>query len=59
VGFIKNDTTAKKTHQLSEVSKIEWKNYNDVMKCIREYNIEKKNIVNTTKQILDTYEICG
>jgi ADP-ribose pyrophosphatase YjhB (NUDIX family) len=57
IGFIKNDIAAKKTHQLSEVSKIEWKKYNNVMECIREYNIEKKNIVYNTKQILDTYEI--
>ena len=43
--------------QKSEVSKIEWKKYEDVLKCIRTYNIEKINIVKHTKNILDTYNI--
>jgi len=57
IGFINNDTPPKKTFQKSEVSKIEWKKHEDVLKCIRTYNIEKINIVKHTKHILDTYDI--
>ena len=57
IGFIKNNVSAKKTFQKTEVSKIEWKKYDEVLTSIREYNIEKKNMVKHTKEILDTCEI--
>jgi hypothetical protein len=32
-------------YQRSEVSKIEWKNFDDCLQSIRNYNMEKKNIL--------------
>ena len=57
IGFIDYDVLPKTHYQKSEVSKLEWKKYDDVLKCIRKYNIEKKNMVKHTKEILDTCEI--
>tara|TARA_B110000008_G_scaffold192732_2_gene191424 strand:+ start:636 stop:1433 length:798 start_codon:yes stop_codon:yes gene_type:complete len=58
IGFINEDILPKKGFQKSEVSKIEWKPYEEVIKCIRLYNVERISAVKLSKKILDTYNIC-
>jgi len=58
IGFIDSDTLPKKEFQKSEVSKIEWKCYDDVIKCIRKYNVEKIEVVKISQEILENYNIC-
>ena len=43
--------------QKSEVSKIEWKNYDNASKSIREYNVERKQILKNMQQIFTRYDI--
>jgi len=40
-----------------EVSKIEWKNYSECIDCIRDYNLEKKRIIENIHHILLDYNI--
>lgn len=39
----------------SEVSKIEWKTYDECMNCIRPYNLEKKKVITNIYQSLKRY----
>ena len=41
--------------QKSEVSKIEWKNYNECIKQIRPYNLEKMDTLKRVDNILKSY----
>ena len=43
--------------QKSEVSKMEWKIYNNAIECIRPYNIEKKHVLQNIKKCLDNHKI--
>ena len=43
--------------QYTEVSKMEWKSYDDAMNLIRPYNLEKKNILTRVENILNTYKL--
>ena len=43
--------------QTYEISKIEWVNIDNVCKYIREYNIEKKKIINDLNKLLKTYKV--
>jgi hypothetical protein len=38
-----NDKQGKILYDKSEVSKLEWKTYNECLECIRSYNLEKRN----------------
>ena len=40
-----------------EVSKIEWKNYNECVDCIRDYNLEKKRIIENIHHTLLEYSV--
>tara|TARA_A100001015_G_scaffold307031_1_gene402274 strand:- start:1259 stop:1942 length:684 start_codon:yes stop_codon:yes gene_type:complete len=44
-------------YQMSEVSKVEWKTYEEAVSCIRSYNIERINILNNINKMLANYEI--
>ena len=48
------DTT---NYQKSEVSKLQWKTYNECIKCIRPYNTEKKMVLCNVKKCLDYHKI--
>lgn len=52
----KNDEIPK-SYQYSEVSKIEWKNYDDAMALIRPYNLEKKDVLTQVNTLLNTYKL--
>jgi len=41
----------------SEVSKIEWKKYDDVLKCIRPYNLEKLDLITVVHKVLTTNKL--
>lgn len=43
------------TFEPTEVSKMEWKSYNDCIQCIRHYNLEKKRILKNIDYLLKTY----
>ena len=43
--------------QFTEVSKMEWKTYDDAMNIIRPYNLEKKNILTRVENILNRYKL--
>ena len=43
--------------QITEVSKIEWKNIHQCLEAIRPYNLEKKNIITNINKLLEEYRI--
>ena len=44
-------------YQLSEISKVQWFNYEDAMKTIRNYNLEKKRVLEKVYKIINEYSI--
>jgi hypothetical protein len=44
-------------YQQTEVSKIEWKTYEEAMKAIRCYNLEKKDVLTKINTVLNEYEL--
>jgi ADP-ribose pyrophosphatase YjhB (NUDIX family) len=44
-------------YQKSEVSKMEWKTYNECLESIRPYNLEKKKLIENINKVLQTYRI--
>ena len=45
-------------YQKSEVSKVEWKTYDDSLLCIRDYNLEKKEILKKVHTVLSENNLC-
>ena len=43
--------------QKSEVSKLEWKTYDDCMNSIRPYNLEKKKLITNINKVLQEYRL--
>jgi len=43
--------------QYTEVSKMEWKTYDDAMKIIRPYNLEKKETLTRVEKIISTFKL--
>ena len=41
--------------QKSEVSKMEWKNFNESINSIRNYNLEKINLLTKINEIIKTH----
>jgi len=52
------DTLVSDSFEKTEVSKIEWKSYEDCMNSIRDYNLEKKKIITNINKCLSRYLIC-
>ena len=52
-----SDSDVTTAHQDSEVSKIKWKSYDECLSLIRDYNLEKKHILNNINEIITTYRI--
>lgn len=44
-------------YQKTEVSKIEWKTYDECLACIRSYNLEKKKILGNINKLLQEYRL--
>jgi 8-oxo-dGTP pyrophosphatase MutT (NUDIX family) len=43
--------------QVTEVSKLEWKNIDDCLKSIRPYNLEKKKLITNINKVLQEYRL--
>tara|TARA_Y100000816_G_C26039362_1_gene544293 strand:+ start:277 stop:1071 length:795 start_codon:yes stop_codon:yes gene_type:complete len=58
VGNIENNKTPFYKYQDTEVSKVEWKSFDDCKKSIRNYNLEKLEIIQSVNDILFENNIC-
>lgn len=57
IGEIQTGVKPDKHFQTSEVSLLEWKNYEQVMEAIRPYNLEKIDVIRRVKEILDNFTL--
>ena len=57
IGLFKNFKNPEKLFQTNEISKITWVNINDAKNYIRDYNVEKKNIIIQLNNLLKTYKV--
>jgi ADP-ribose pyrophosphatase YjhB (NUDIX family) len=56
--FMKLDNTLKQSnYEPTEVSKMEWKSYEDSIQCIRKYNLEKKRILSNINETIKSYRL--
>jgi hypothetical protein len=46
----------KKQYDNNEVSKLEWKTFDEALKCIRDYNLEKKKMIRDIYNCLNAYK---
>jgi 8-oxo-dGTP pyrophosphatase MutT (NUDIX family) len=51
------DTLQLNKFEPTEVSKMEWKNYEDCIQCIRHYNLEKKRVLININETLKTFRL--
>ena len=54
---IKNNIKPSFSFQTTEVSKIKWFSFNDCLKIIRPYNLEKIEIINRVNKLLNKYTL--
>ena len=52
-----NNVLPENEFQKNEVSTLEWKYFNDALDVIREYNLEKKQVLTQVNTILKNYSI--
>ena len=57
VASMENTVETTKSYQHNEVSKLEWKTYDDAMETIRSYNLEKKDVLTRVNLLLNTYKL--
>tara|TARA_B110000967_G_scaffold209889_1_gene268353 strand:+ start:1591 stop:2487 length:897 start_codon:yes stop_codon:yes gene_type:complete len=57
VGTINPDINHTNHFQQCEVSKMKWMSYEESMKKIRPYNLEKKNILTKINTVVETYKV--
>ena len=57
LGYINNSIVPENIFQVYEISKIEWVNIDKAIDYIRDYNIEKKNILVDLKKLLKSYKL--
>jgi len=56
--YMKNKHTLNmENFEQSEVSKMEWKTYDECIECIRPYNVEKKRMITNINNMLKTYKL--
>jgi hypothetical protein len=53
----KDDMVNLQNYQKSEVSKLEWKTFDECLKSIRPYNLEKKKIIININNLLQQYKL--
>ena len=56
-GGEKNENISSTNFQNSEVSKVQWKNYEEGINSIRKYNLEKKSVLTRVNKLLLEYSI--
>lgn len=57
LAYTTNGNDLLNNYQKTEVSKIEWKTYNECMNCIRPYNLEKKKLITNIYKVLQEYRL--
>jgi len=53
----RDDVVNLQNYQKSEVSKLEWKTFDECLKSIRPYNLEKKKIITNINNLLQQYKL--
>jgi len=57
LAYVDNNIKSIRNFQKSEVSKVEWKDYESTVKLIRNYNLEKKDLIRQVNKLLSTYTL--
>lgn len=57
VAYMKNETDVLNSYQHTEVSKMEWKSYEEAIQLIRSYNLEKKEVLTRVEIMLNKYKL--
>ena len=57
IAYMENQNEPFLSYQQSEVSKMEWKPYDECMLAIRDYNLEKKELLTRVNTLLTEYKI--
>ena len=57
IANISNNSLPKSNFQESEVSRIDWIQYNDTINHIRKYNLEKIDLIKQVNKILERYNL--
>jgi ADP-ribose pyrophosphatase YjhB (NUDIX family) len=57
IAHMNEDDDELTNYQKTEVSKIEWKTYEECLECIRPYNLEKKNLITNINKVLQEYRL--
>ena len=55
LAFLENNIEPIRNFQKSEVSKVEWKTYEETLKSFRDYDLEKIDIIKQVNKLLTTY----
>jgi hypothetical protein len=57
VAIMENSLEKTNSYQRTEVSKMEWKTYEECIESIRPYNLEKIKLITNINNMLKTYKI--
>ncbi len=57
IAYLDNLNNSDTEFQRSEVSKVEWKSYEDVCQMIRPYNLEKIDVINRVNKVLSNFRL--
>ena len=57
VAMMENTNETSKSYQPTEVSKMEWKTYDECIQIIRPYNLEKKEVLTRVEETLNNYKL--
>jgi 8-oxo-dGTP pyrophosphatase MutT (NUDIX family) len=57
LAYMDDESEMLHNYQKTEVSKIEWKTYEECLKCIRPYNLEKKKLITNIYKVLQEYSL--
>jgi 8-oxo-dGTP pyrophosphatase MutT (NUDIX family) len=57
VAFMENENENKLSYQDTEVSKMEWKTFEESLQLIRSYNLEKKEVLTRVETLLCNYKL--
>jgi 8-oxo-dGTP pyrophosphatase MutT (NUDIX family) len=57
VAFMENVNEIQTAYQDTEVSKMEWKTYDEALGLIRSYNLEKKDVLTRVEILLNNYKL--
>jgi len=57
VAFMRENNTSLNEYQKTEISKLEWKTFDECLECIRPYHLEKKQMLSNINNMLQEYRI--